>query len=161
MIIKDKNELIKPCEDVSKQEGLLISALLLSELEKHPNGVGLAAPQIGLHKKVFYLRYKDFTCPFINPVITETKEPFIHKNEGCLSFPGVYIDTIRYNKIKIKDEFGQQELEGFHAVIAQHEYEHISEKIFFDSKVPQKYDECFCGSQKKFKFCCLSKLKDA
>jgi peptide deformylase len=72
------------------------------------NGIGLAAPQIGVQKRFFIADIGDGQqYVFINPKITNRSD-LVNKIEGCLSFPGVFIEVARYKKIFIK----AQDIEG-------------------------------------------------
>ena len=118
------------------------------------NGVGLAAPQIGLSIRLFLVdtkpfsdddslsasdssKLKNFKKTFINPeIIEETGEEWSF-NEGCLSIPGIREDVIRKNQIKIRfqDENFVEKTEKFDGLIArviQHEYDHIEGVLFTD-----------------------------
>lgn len=119
-------------------------------------GIGLAAPQIGISKKLFVLdvdfereiielpddkqriELSDFNPQiFINPVIeTVGSDKFINQ-EGCLSLPGIFEDVERYEKIKIN----YQDLNGKHhsleaddmlAICIQHENDHLNGLVFID-----------------------------
>lgn len=158
-IITDRKMLRLPCDDVLLDEAPLLRRELAETLLAHPEGAALAAPQIGLRKRAFAMRMPgDKIATFMNPEIISMEEPLIHKNEGCLSFPGVRIDTIRYNKIVARDDEGELEIEGWHAIVFEHETDHLNQVLMFDRKVPESYDACFCGSKKKFKFCCRKKI---
>ena len=102
------------------------------------NGVGLAAPQIGLSIRLFVIdgspfeedEVKDFKQVFINAVIKEEKGDDWKFNEGCLSIPGVREDVIRKKILHIEylDENWKQHkrtFSGLSARIIQHEYDHI------------------------------------
>ncbi len=120
---------------------LLISNMF--ETMYNANGVGLAAPQIGLAIRLFIVDTRgDEETPaykkvFINAVITqETGEPWAF-NEGCLSIPEVREDVMRKPTIFITyyDENWQkheEEITGFAARVIQHEYDHIEGKLFTD-----------------------------
>ena len=85
MIIKDKNKLKEKCSPVSIKEGEEIGVRLLHELRQSENGIGLAANQIGINKRVCVINVKE-PLVLINPRIVEkSKEQFIFA-EGCLSF---------------------------------------------------------------------------
>lgn len=110
------------------------------------DGAGLAAPQIGVLKRVMIFgiessRYQDVevvpTTVLINPefeVIDETRQGFW---EGCLSVPGMrgYVERpagIRYRGF---DQFGnpvEREADGFHAIVFQHEYDHLDGILYPD-----------------------------
>jgi peptide deformylase len=110
-------------------------------------GVGLAAPQIGVSKQVIIVasrptqRYPK--APFmeptvmINPVFKKLSEVQDKDWEGCLSIPSIRALVPRYQHIAIEytDEQGdriEQELEGFIARVFQHEYDHLLGKVFLD-----------------------------
>jgi len=114
-------------------------------------GVGLAAPQIGLPMRVFVIDlsvldeqnpiYKDFKKVFINPVIVERSEETVSKEEGCLSVPGVHESVSRSVKIRIrylndKLEEIEEEFNDYVARVIQHEYDHLEGKLFIDHISP-------------------------
>ena len=122
------------------------------------NGVGLAAPQIGLSIRVFIIdtssyeyeenldtneieKLKDFKQVFINPKILEQSEKEWIFNEGCLSIPDIRGDINRSQSIKIKyfDEKFNEKTESFSGLIARvilHEYDHIEGILFTDKLSP-------------------------
>lgn len=113
------------------------------------NGVGLAAPQIGLSIRLFVIdgspfeedEVKDFKQVFINAVIKEEKGDDWKFNEGCLSIPGVREDVIRKKILHIEylDENWKQHkrtFSGLSARIIQHEYDHIEGILFTDRISP-------------------------
>ena len=109
------------------------------------NGVGLAAIQIGVDKRVLIINVpiedsdeqpKDNTLEMINPIILE--EDGIEKfQEGCLSIPGVYEDIERAKHVKVEyfDRDKRKhtiEDDGFLAVAIQHEIDHLDGKVFIE-----------------------------
>ncbi|MFB6466587.1 peptide deformylase [Cytobacillus sp. Hz8] len=109
------------------------------------DGVGLAAPQIGLAKQIAVVDIDDEigTIELINPEILKTSGEQTDA-EGCLSFPGIYGEVTRpnYVKVKAKDRKGRTfifEAEGFLARAVQHEIDHLH-GILFTTKV-SKYVE--------------------
>jgi len=115
------------------------------------DGVGLAAPQVGLPIRLFvinandiantYPECKDFVRVMINPSIISHSDETISLEEGCLSFPGVREKVTRAAWITIKyfdTEFNEREeiLDGFKARIVQHEYEHLNGQVFIDAISP-------------------------
>jgi peptide deformylase len=115
------------------------------------NGVGLAAPQIGLSLKIFVIdanpfsedeiELKDFKKVFINPIIEEESGEKWDFNEGCLSIPHIREDVSRHPEIKISyyDEnwiLKQESYKGLAARVIQHEYDHIIGKLFTDKINP-------------------------
>jgi peptide deformylase len=124
------------------------------------NGVGLAAPQIGLSIRLFVIDaapfsedeelekeeievLKTFKKVFINPEIIEEEGPLWEFNEGCLSIPDVREDVSRNERVKIQyfDELFQAHelvLTGLAARVVQHEYDHIEGVLFTDHLTPLK-----------------------
>lgn len=111
------------------------------------NGIGLAAPQVGLDIRLFVVdldplgeddeKYKNFKKVFINPQIIEYSSDEETIDEGCLSIPGINESVLRPSSIKIryKDEsFNDREeiYSDFFARCIQHEYDHIEGKLFID-----------------------------
>ena len=115
------------------------------------NGVGLAAPQIGLAVRLFIVdaspfaeddkNLKDFRKVFINPEIVEEKGDKWTFNEGCLSIPDIREDVSRHSDILINyldENFVPQSVwyNGLAARVIQHEYDHIEGKLFTDRLNP-------------------------
>jgi peptide deformylase len=99
-------------------------------------GVGLSAPQIGIHTRVIFVNTPEFSGEMINPVIVETSDA-VSMSEGCLSFPGIFENIDRYSKVKVeyKKLDGKKivrELTGLAAQVVQHEIEHLDGKLLVD-----------------------------
>lgn len=105
-------------------------------------GVGLAAPQVGISKRIFVCDQGDGVVrKVINPVITPLTEKLIDCEEGCLSVPGIYKKVQRPEKIRVeymneKGEEVTEEIEGFLAIVMQHEYDHLDAVLFVDRISP-------------------------
>ncbi|MCC6274752.1 MAG: peptide deformylase [Leptospiraceae bacterium] len=114
---------------------------------KHAEGVGLAAPQIGVLKKLIVMgsekneRYPDAPVVpervIINPKITLLDSPLKGYWEGCLSVPGMRGLVERPSKISIewmdeRLEKYKEVIEGFQAVVFQHEVDHLSGILYVD-----------------------------
>lgn len=105
------------------------------------NGIGLAATQVNIQKRLFIMDLakegeRSQLMTLINPVITE-KEGETSCEEGCLSVPGVFETVKRAEKIKVtyQDENGtihNLECEGLKAICIQHELDHLDGKVFVD-----------------------------
>ncbi len=99
-------------------------------------GVGLAAPQIGIPKRVVVIDVGDGLIELVNPELVETKgEQF--GQEGCLSVPGEYADVRRaqYAKVKAQDRSGKEvvvEGENLMARALLHEIDHLNGILFID-----------------------------
>lgn len=115
------------------------------------DGVGLAAPQVGLSIRLVvidaspleedYPECKGFKKVFINPQIVEESEEMVSYSEGCLSLPGISESVKRPAKIRIRymnENFEQCEdiYEGFQARVVQHEYDHLQGHVFIDHISP-------------------------
>lgn len=100
-------------------------------------GVGLAAPQIGIMRRMFVAEPEPERVYYmINPVILE-KEGSQTSDEGCLSVPGMMGTVERPEKIKIKalDLNGEEKIydfEGFDAIVMCHEYDHLDGILYID-----------------------------
>ena len=131
----------KEVHKVSKKITDLVNDLLETMYAK--NGVGLAAPQIGVNYRVFVLDVSTNEEPlnpmvFINPKIIK-KSGAIISNEGCLSFPEAYTDVRRYKNITVKalDAHGRPfilEANGGTLLTRciQHEFDHLNGILFID-----------------------------
>ena len=141
MIIKDKIKLQEKCSPVSVEEGEEIGVRLLHKLRESKNGIGLAANQIGINKRVCVINVKE-PLVLINPKIVEkSKEQFIFA-EGCLSFPDSKLKTIRHESIVVEADNHKSKLsfsansqdinDAFECVCVQHEIDHLDGITMFD-----------------------------
>ncbi|WP_456275545.1 peptide deformylase [Bacillus sp. AK128] len=109
------------------------------------DGVGLAAPQVGIEKRIAIVENDDGNViSLINPVLLEQSGSQVG-TEGCLSFPGLFGEVDRPSKIKIRaqDKFGKYftlEAKDFFARVILHEMDHL-EGILFPSKSITLYNE--------------------
>lgn len=127
----------QPCKEVTKFDKKLAKVLddMYDTMIEY-DGVGLAAPQIGLDQQIAVVDVDDEhgTIEMINPRILETSGEQTGP-EGCLSFPGVYGEVTRPNFVKIEalDRKGKKytlSAEGFLARAIQHEIDHLFGKLF-------------------------------
>ncbi len=117
----------------------------------HADGVGLAAPQVGLPIRLLVIdlvpfKQEDpelgaFKIAMINPEMLEMSEDVVSGEEGCLSVPGIHESVLRSNKIKIRyfdTNFNEKEevFEGYKARVVQHEYDHLEGNLFTDRVNP-------------------------
>ena len=100
MIVTDKLKLQDKCLPAPIKEGEEIAVRLLHELRQSKNGIGLAANQIGINKRVCVINVKE-PIVLINPEIIEKSEEKFAFMEGCLSFPNDTIKTMRYKWVKV------------------------------------------------------------
>jgi len=133
-------------KDIKKQETQNLIDKMIIQM-KADSGVGLAAPQVGISKRLFVIlkgmekNYDDIKeVPqdvFINPEIISKSGEEVLGLEGCLSLPNLYGDVSRSNKIKIKaydrnGKYFELDLKGFLARVIQHEYDHLEGILFID-----------------------------
>lgn len=100
-------------------------------------GVGLAAPQVGVLKRLFTWEVEEESGAVVNPVLTDSSEELESDEEGCLSFPGLFYPLQRPLRIEIgyRDLHGDEhtvQLEGFHARVWLHEMDHLDGVLFID-----------------------------
>ena len=121
------------------------------ETNERADGVGLAAPQIGLPIRVVIVdltplaednpEYADFKRAYINGYIVEEEGETILMDEGCLSLPGIHEKVPRAEKVRIQyvdEDFVEHDewVEGFLARVIQHEFDHLDGKVFTDRISP-------------------------
>ncbi|HEY4520514.1 MAG TPA: peptide deformylase [Candidatus Paceibacterota bacterium] len=142
--------LSSPMENVSLEEiknGSLRELFSsMKEAMKNHNGIGLAANQVGVNKRIFVIDEKvakEAGIPdiFINPEITEYAKEEDEMEEGCLSIPEYYVQIKRAKKIKIKayDSEGNKiklKVRGFAARVLQHETDHLNGMVIKDRAQP-------------------------
>lgn len=132
MIITYPNKILsKVSEDVTYKEGIEIARLLDEEQKKLLHCVGLAAPQIGINKNVFIA----LGIVYINPKITYYSGEYQNSPEKCFSLPDVgEMEVRRAKSIRMswenkKGEKRNGTFNGFHAIVLQHEYDHLQGKL--------------------------------
>jgi peptide deformylase len=126
----------------------IIDDSIISTLDKmlecmyQNNGIGLAAPQVGILKRLVVIDCsdnKDIKKPLklINPEITELSQNCSEFEEGCLSLPSQYAKVIRPSEITLKYKnieglICENEFSGLEATCIQHEIDHLDGKLFVD-----------------------------
>lgn len=128
----------------------------MAETMKFAAGIGLAAPQVNISKRLAVVDVEDGKgrLELINPVILEGKDEEIGP-DGCLSIPGLYGDTLRFKWIRVRTwnrEGEEVEFEetDFRARAIQHEIDHL-DGILFTSKAVRLYREEMAAADKKRK----------
>lgn len=111
-------------------------------LAASPGRVGLAAPQVGMLKRIFIYDLGHGPNCIINPEIIETENETVCE-EGCLSIPGISISVPRFQRIKVgcATLSGHKivlEAEGFPAQVLQHEYDHLEGVLIIDKCDPEE-----------------------
>lgn len=124
--------------DVKKENPFLQELIdnMFETLAQNENGVGLAAPQVGVNLNLFVISTPSFKEVFINPEI-KLDGLAIQVKEGCLSFPNMEFPVDRREKVQIK-YFDRNwtlrlvEYKEILAIIVQHEYDHLKGKLIID-----------------------------
>jgi peptide deformylase len=115
-----------------------IMSMLKHELIAH-DGLGIAAPQVGLNYRVFMIKDGNPQMPiyrtFFNPTYNVIGDQYIEIDEGCLSIPGFWAKTRRYSRIQITYQTHEgvtdvRNLTSYASAAAQHEMEHLEGKLF-------------------------------
>lgn len=144
----------KRAEDVEKSfMGLTELLNSMWETMYNAQGVGLAAPQIGLSKRIFIIdteqaleeekKEEGIKQSFINPIkLSEDGEVWTYE-EGCLSIPNIRGDVDRQEKVRLRYqnencEIKEETFDGINARIIQHEYDHLEGILFVDKIKPLK-----------------------
>lgn len=153
MYIFGQPVLRKTAEEINFDSYPKLNELIANMFEtlRRTEGVGLAAPQVGLPIRLFIIdldiisedepQYKGYLRAFINPEIIEESEETTSMSEGCLSIPGINESVKRPARVLVNylDENGEEQerwLEGFEARVFQHEYDHLEGKMFVDRLSP-------------------------
>ena len=117
----------------------------MTETMYSANGIGLAATQVNVHKRLLVLdvsEKQDQPLVYINPqIVNQSGEQNLE--EGCLSVPGIYASVRRAENVTVKAQgvdgtSFEEQLEGLHAVCIQHEMDHLMGRLFVDYLSPLK-----------------------
>jgi len=130
-------------------------ATLINAFMKRDDALGLAAPQIGISKKIVIFKNKNFDIKgapkskddydvLVNPRITQIRGDFETMNEGCLSCPDINVEVSRATEIKVRayDQDGRKvnkRYTGFLARIVQHEVDHLEGRLIIDHEGTLSY----------------------
>ena len=141
--LKLKSEVVKTFD----QELRNIVIKLFHTLYATGNGIGLAAPQVSILKRIVVIDIKDNEksnpITMINPKILKKSEEKHINQEGCLSIPSYYANIQRSKKIKVEwfNEYGKkktQNVDGLLSICIQHEVDHLDGILFIDYLSPLK-----------------------
>jgi peptide deformylase len=139
-------QIAEPILDVSEESVQILIDRLIATL-KQSKGVGIAAPQVAVPDQLLVVashpnpRYPDAPemepLAMINPRLVDHAQAVVKDWEGCLSVPGIRGLVPRYQAIAVEyidrhGKFQQQDLSDFVARIFQHEFDHLSGKVFLD-----------------------------
>ena len=139
-IIQEKNLILrKKAESVKDPNSAEIKELIADMIAtmKDANGIGLAAPQVGVSQSLFVVGLEDKNYVFINPIVKDISDDETLFEEGCLSVQKIWGPVVRPKKLTIKavDENGNPvkiRAKGLLARVIQHEMDHLDGKLFID-----------------------------
>lgn len=144
-LLKKKSEPVAQMDDDIRK----LTDDMLETMYEAP-GIGLAAPQVGVLKRIVVIdvsRENEPRRPYrmINPVIIDRSEERIMHDEGCLSVPEQYAEVERAKSVTVRytDENGKERelhAEGLLAIAVQHELDHLDGKLFIDHLSKVKRD---------------------
>lgn len=167
----------KVAEDITPDYPELNSLIeSMFETMHQAEGIGLAAPQVGLAIRLVvidldplseeYPEYRNFSRVYINAHIIETSEETDSAEEGCLSLPGIHEKVTRPTRIHVKyldENFVEHDewVEGFLARAMQHEFDHLEGKVFADriSMLRRQMNKAKLNSLAKGNVSCGYKIK--
>lgn len=168
MIIQDEKLLRRVSKKTSPKDckqGEIFERILLA-LVDHPTGLGLSAIQIGEPIRAGIITLADGSkLKMVNPEMLSKRKEATFRGEGCLSFPGKYVNTTRFYEVTVKwvDENGTKHkavFTGMEALQIQHEIDHMDGILYFDrqlkpyirkSKKIGRNEPCpYCMKNRKF-----------
>lgn len=136
----------KKCKEVKEITPNVIALLDdMAETMYDANGVGLAAPQVGVLKRIVIIDVGNGLVELINPVIVETKGSVIDY-EGCLSIPGAsaLVDRPEYAKVRALNRKGEEIFVEGNDLMARalcHETDHLDGILYIDKAIPEEDEE--------------------
>ena len=131
----------RPVEEFDDDLRRLVTRM--GQLMKEANGVGLAATQVGVLRRVFvFSPEEDEVATLVNPEIVRRSDELETEDEGCLSLQRVTVPVERALSVRIegRDEQGTEvgyDFEGTPARIVQHELDHLDGKLILDRTTPE------------------------
>ena len=143
-ILRDKIpdfDFANPSHDPIQLEKDMIELMLAHD------GIGLAANQVGIQARMFVMGHREnpeAAQAFYNPVVIANTNVIEDLEEGCLSFPGIYVKIKRPNKIRVqwhnsKGELQEDEFDGYNCKCFLHELDHLEGVVFQDRVSPLKW----------------------
>jgi peptide deformylase len=153
MIVTDMAELRRPNYPVDPLEAEEIIRLLEMELSASVRqGVGLAAPQIGVRRRVAIVRTGNHSIDLVNPVLVDREHAILVRGEGCLSLPNILADTWRFDEILFRCDRNPAGVvaTGIEALAVQHEVDHLDGILMVDRALRRgvgRNEPCPCGKR--------------
>ena len=145
-IIKYPNSILrKKAKKISDPTAPEIKQLILEMTKtlRANKGLGLAAPQVGVDLRLCVIEIDDELFVLINPEIKSESDEKIISEEGCLSFPGKFMQIERSKRVKVKatDASGKNQIiraKGLFARALQHEIDHLNGELIIDRVAEQQ-----------------------
>lgn len=141
-VLRTKAEPIKIFDENLKKLVKEMKETMLNPSKDGITGIGIAAPQVGVLKRVMLVTFglntkNDQVKVMVNPEIIEQSKQQVIMEEGCLSLPGEYGKVKRAAKIKVRWQntdgaWAEKKLDGWDARIFLHEYDHLEGILFTD-----------------------------
>jgi peptide deformylase len=121
------------------------------------DGIGLAANQVGIAARMFVMGHRDYpeaAQAFFNPMVVATVDVVEDVEDGCLSFPGIYVNIKRPKKIlarwqNSKGEWQESEFDGYNCKCFLHELDHLEGIVFQDRVSTLKWALAVKKTQKR------------
>lgn len=141
-ILIEPNSILRTrCQEMTREEIInpatqkIIEEMIIAM--RQANGIGLAAAQVGIAKRIIVVDQADGPQAYINPHVTDHSKQMVESEEGCLSVPGVWGIVKRFKKIRLKARDRQGRLQqlkatGLLAFVFQHEIDHLDGILFID-----------------------------
>ena len=132
-----------PIDKIGSSERMLIESMIMTMHAQ--KGIGLAAPQVGITKRLFVADVGEGPEVFINPKIKKLSGKSV-LDEGCLSIPGINVEMTRSAKVTVEyvnmnGKKSQRTCEDLLARVVQHENDHLNGKLIIDYIDPKKLKE--------------------
>lgn len=145
IILYGSSVLRKRSVEVTPDDNIREMGELLLDTVKKADGIGLAAPQINLLKRIIVIDTspiieesdEKYESVLINPEIVDYEDDLTIYKEGCLSFPGIFEEIYRPDTIYVKYQdlsfnIHEEKLNGIKSRIFQHEFDHLNGILFID-----------------------------
>jgi peptide deformylase len=140
--------LFEQCKDVDDFESDSFKEILknLKKVNFAERGLGVAGPQIGVLKNIFYYNIRGEQGYVINPILKSFSKDKVSYNEGCLSIRGYYWDVVRPEWVTVswQDEHGEfkfAKVSGIHGRLFQHEMDHLNGILLTHYLSDEEYDK--------------------
>lgn len=130
--------------DVTDIDGKIVRIVeeMFDTLYSSDSGIGLAAPQVGIQRRIFVWDMEDEPLVIVNPEIVESDGEWVY-DEGCLSIPGLFVEmtrpkTVLMRGIDLDGEVVEYEADELEARLFQHELDHLDGVLMFDRMQPEQ-----------------------